>query len=48
MNHPVQEVLLNELKNIAGVLITEYLMTDDTPIYWNAWNNVMGSVSQHL
>jgi hypothetical protein len=28
-----QEVLLNELKSIIGVLIPEYLMTDDTPIY---------------
>jgi hypothetical protein len=30
------------------VSIPEYLMTDDTPIYWNAWNNVMGTVPQRL
>jgi hypothetical protein len=44
----IQEVLLNELKSIIRVFFPEYLMTDDTPIYWNAWNNVMGTVPSLL
>jgi hypothetical protein len=42
------ETVLRELKKITGPVIPQYFMTDDTNVYWDSWNLIMGEVKNRL